>query len=488
MLGFSPDLLAGVNWLLSTVVTGLLGIFVASINSNVDPFVIPALIVPALSAALVGGFSSFGLTTFAAFLLGMQVPLIQALGVREEWYPKAGSFAIPGVETVIPLLVIVIILFTRGNALPNRGAVESGRLPFAPTPGPVSLRIVGPATALVTLIAALFWLSPTYRDALTNTLIGVIVCLSVVLITGLVGQISLAPMTFAGISGFLISWLSHDRGWPFPLPILAGAVAAMLVGVIVALPALRIRGVNLAIVTLAFALAGDRFIFDNEDVNGGLDRAPVDTPELIDQTSTSTWTILGLFTVGDGRQPNPFTAVFCLVVAVIACYVVANLRRSTTGRQFLAVRSNERAGASSGVNVSGTKTLAFALSAAVAGIAGAVIVYRSGAADQTRFSYEQSLAFFAFAYLGGISRVSGAVVGGVLAAGGLAFTFGQEELAIPEEFTLLLGGLGLIVTTVLNPEGVVGGTVERFRQLPGHRRNANENDAPSVADKEEAAA
>jgi branched-chain amino acid transport system permease protein len=267
-------------------------------------------------------------------------------------------------------------------------------------------------------------------------------------------------MAFAGISAFAVSELSDGRGWPFPWPILAGAVAAAIVGVVIAVPALRIRGVNLAIVTIAFGVAMDRFVFDNPAVNGGIAGAAVDRPSAIDQTRTDTFDLFGL-TIGDGKQPNPITTVFCLVVAVALCYLVANLRRSATGRQMLAVRSNERAAAAAGVNVSGTKALAFGTSAFIAGIGGAVIAYRQGGAVQSSFSYDQSLMFFAFAYLGGISRVSGALAGGLLVSGGLAFTFGDEALGVPEEFTLLLGGLGLIFAAIMNPEGIAGGLSAR---------------------------
>ena len=87
VLGFSPDRLAAINWVLATTITGLLGIFVASINSNIEPRILPALIVPALTAALVGGFSSFGWTIAAAFLLGMQKPLIDYLGATRTGSP-----------------------------------------------------------------------------------------------------------------------------------------------------------------------------------------------------------------------------------------------------------------------------------------------------------------------------------------------------------------------------------------------------------------
>ncbi|MEM9517145.1 MAG: ABC transporter permease [Actinomycetota bacterium] len=456
VLGYSPDLLAGANWVLATVLTGALGIFVASVNSNVDPTVIPALIVPALTAALVGGFTSFGWTTVAAFLLGMQLPLVQALGAREDWFPRADTLPIPGVETLVPLVVIVAVLYFRGNPLPVRGAITADHLPDAPEPGRLSMAVLGPIVAVGTAVAAMFWLTPSYRIALSNTLIGVIICLSIVVITGYVGKISLAPLTFAGISAFAVAELSVDRGWPFPLPILAGAIVAALVGVIIAVPALRVRGVNLAIVTLAFALTADRFIFDNSDVNGGLERALVDTPEWMQQNRATSYTVLGTFTAGDGKQPNPMTALFILLVVVVLAYLVANLRRSATGRRMLAVRNNERAAASAGVDVARTKTVAFGLSALIAGIGGAMIAYRAGEASPARFAYAQSLAFFAFAYLGGITRVSGAVVGGVLASGGILVTFGGEALGIPDEFTLLLAGFGLIVGAIMSPQGIAG--------------------------------
>jgi len=274
VLGYSPDWLAGLNWVLSTTVTGLLGIFVASINSNVDPIVIPALVVPALTAALAGGFRSFGVTTVAAFLLGMQLPLVQYLGVSASWFPRVDGQAIPGVDTLVPLVLIIALMFLRGNALPGRGTVAA-RLPSAPEPSRVSMALVGPVVSAATLLAALFWLSPVYRGALANSLIAIVLCVSVVVVTGYVGQLALAPMAFAGIGAYVVADLSTDRGWPFPFPLLVAALVAAGIGVAVAVPALRISGVNLAIVTLALGVAMDRFVFDNPKVNGGLMGAPV---------------------------------------------------------------------------------------------------------------------------------------------------------------------------------------------------------------------
>jgi branched-chain amino acid transport system permease protein len=455
VLGFSPDRLAAINWVLATTITGLLGIFVASINSNIEPRVLPALIVPALTAALVGGFSSFAWTTVAAFLLGMQKPLLDYLGATRSWFPTAGTQPFPGISLLIPLLVIVAVLFVRGNPLPERGAVRLGRLPYSPTPPSWALRYAAPALAVLTAAAGLFWFTPAFRGALANSLIGVVVCLSIVVLTGFVGQISLAQMTFAGFSAFTVSKLSVEHGWPFPWPIVAGAAVALAAGMIVAVPALRVRGVSLAIVTFAVAVTADTVVFRNPSVNDPMLGAPVDPPDWVDPNKPSTYRLLGL-EIGDGKLPNPMTAMFCLIAVVVLGYAVANVRRSTTGRQMLAVRSNERAAAAAGVSVAGTKVLAFGLSAFVAGIAGALIAYRSGGAAFDRFDYLQSLLVFAYAYLGGIASVAGALIGGLLVSGGLLWTFLVNVVGISADFTLLLGGLGLILAAIFTPDGAAG--------------------------------
>ncbi len=468
VLGFSPEFLAGANWVISTLITGLLGIFVATIQKSVDPAVLPALIIPALTAALVGSFTSFGWTTFAAFLLGMQFGLVKYLEITHGWFPKTSGSPMPGGERVLPLVVIVLVLFLRGKSLPTRGAISAGRLPFSPTPPRWAIRYGGPALAVLAAVIGLFVFTPNFRLALSNTLIGVIICLSVVVITGYVGQISLSQMAFAGISAFLVSKLTSEHNVPFPIPMVIGAVVATLVGLVVAIPALRVRGVNLAIVTLAFAVAVDKFVFGNKSVNGGFTGAKVKAPKTFVEPRDVQFRILGL-TAGDGKQPNPMTAIFCLVVVVVLCYLVANMRRSATGRRMLATRSNERAAAAAGVNVAGTKVLAFAVSSFIAGIGGAVIAYRSGSVTVDKFAYTQSLTFLAFAYLGGISSVFGAVSGGFLVGGGLVFTFLSSVLKVPSEFTLILGGLGLIIAAIRNPEGIAGAVRHLGLSMRGKR-------------------
>jgi branched-chain amino acid transport system permease protein len=159
-------------------------------------------------------------------------------------------------------------------------------------------------------------------------------------------------------------------------------------------------------------------------------------------------------------------------VVIVLAILIANLRRSVTGRQMLAVRTNERAAAGAGISVARAKLLAFALSSFIAGLAGALSAYRFGSVSAATFGSFTSIAFLAFAYLGGISSVTGAVVGGMLVAGGIGFTALHQWTGIDPGLTNLLGGLGLILTAILNPEGMAGGFNQIGRlaaSLAGHR-------------------
>lgn len=472
LLGFSPDFLAGSNWVLSTVISGLLGILVAGNQKSVDPVTITLLIIPALSVALVGGLTSFGLTVAAAFGIAMTQALIPFLGASRGWYPQAGGQALPGVAALLPFLVIVGVMFFNGRALPTRGAVSSGRLPKVANPTLLSTRVVAPLAVTGCALTLMFLATPNGRLAIITSLIGVVISLSFVVITGYVGQISLAQMMLAGISGFTLSKLTtagvHVHGHtvlptlPFPISPLVGALGATVVGILVALPALRVRGVSLAIVTFAFAVAIEEFLFRNPGVNGGFAGATIKSPSPIDPLKTAT--------IGRGSGANVWFGMFCLGAVVVLCAMVVNLRRSASGRRFLATRSNERAAAAAGVDVTRTKLTAFALAAFIAGIAGALVGYRLGGVNQLYFGGTQSLIVFAFAYLGGIACISGAVSAGALVPGGIVFTILQTAFKVPPEFTLILGGLAVIATAILNPEGVAGGLTTRLRRLALHVR------------------
>ncbi len=185
--------------------------------------------------------------------------------------------------------------------------------------------------------------------ALTTSLVAMIIMLSMVVITGYVGQISLAQMSLAGVAAFFTARMMANGsttstnpfpvsgpGLPWPIASLCGVVVAIIVGVLLGLPAVRIRGVQLAVVTLAFAISLQTLYLENVSLTDLSAGAPA---------SFRPATIFGikLASTGDrGQLDRPAFTIFVLVVLVVTALAVANLRRNGTGRRFLAVRANER--------------------------------------------------------------------------------------------------------------------------------------------------
>lgn len=457
LLGYSPDRLAVVNWVMASVLAGLFGILVGPITA-LSPSTYTLLIVPALAAALIGRFVSFGVTTAAALILGMLQMLILHLAGEWSWLPQIGT------ADALPFVVVIIAMAALGGRLPGRGFLGEGRMPAA-----IRARrpLVVAGTAALAGLTLVFVLDGAYLGSYVTSLIGAVVCLSLVTLTGYVGQISLAQMTFAGIAGFMLSKFAFTWGIPFPISPLLAIVVAVAAGVVAGLPALRVRGVHLAVVTIGLAIAVSEFVFKNPSYTGGFEGSPVPSPS-----------IFGL-TVGSGADRG--FAVFVLVALVVAALLVFNLRRSATGLRMLAVRANERAAAAAGVNVAATKLMAFGVSAGLAGLAGVLLGYQ-----QTNLSFESfgvlaSLFFLAIAYLGGISTVSGGIVGGLLASGGLLFYTLDRAVGFGQ-YVLLASGIGLILTAVLNPEGIAGGFRLAVQLLTARLRGREpSSDAPAGA-------
>jgi branched-chain amino acid transport system permease protein len=236
--------------------------------------------------------------------------------------------------------------------------------------------------------------------------------------------------------------------------------------------------VNLAVATFAAAMTIQSVVLGNPAWSG-TNGASVAPPSMFGVTFGPNQPWSKIFGGGKGLLPNPWFGVFCLVVLALLILGVVNIRRSRTGRQMLAVRANERAAAAAGVSVSGTKILAFAISAFIAGIGGALSGYRFGSVTADYFGAVPSMLFLAFAYLGGISSVSGAVVGGMLVAGGISTMILTSWLHVSDQYTLLIAGTGLILMAIFNPQGVAGGIRELSHSLQA-RRHAKRGEQPQV--------
>ncbi|HUA47669.1 MAG TPA: ATP-binding cassette domain-containing protein [Solirubrobacteraceae bacterium] len=455
--GLSPNSLSMVNTLIASGIAGGIGILAASIT-QLDTETLPLQIVPALAAALLARFTSFGIACAAGIGLGIIDSLIEYVS-NLSWFPTSGGVAIPGVAELVTFILIVLFMYLRGAKLPSRGELVERRLPEAPRPQHLAVTV--PVVAAVCAVA-LVVLPFDFREALVNTLIGTVMALSLVVITGYVGQISILQLTLAGVAGFAISHLATGAGIGFPLAPLLGAGAALVLGLITAASALRVRGVSLAVVTLAAVVAITNFGFLNPTWGGGQTGSPVPEPKLFGLDLGPHAPFRGL----DGNLPSPVFGWAALAVTIALCLWVAMIRRGDLGRRMLAVRSNERAAAAAAVDPRVVKLIAFGISSVIAGLAGGLYAYNFGSVSADRFDPFTALSLIAFAYAGGITLISGAVFAGLISTQAL-FPYALDKwFGINGNWFLLFGGAILIVTLIQNPEGVAGAFYKRTHKRP----------------------
>jgi branched-subunit amino acid ABC-type transport system permease component len=459
LVGLSPSRLAVINTMLACVVAGGLGVLVAPLVT-LDAQTLAFQIVPALAAALLAGFTSFFIACFAGLAMGA-IQWLLVYWQSQSWYPTdVGGAPVRGMYELFVFLVIVLALFLRGASLPGRGEIVEKRLPIVPRPE----RLLRPATlASVAGVVCLIVFPYDFRQALINSMLGILICLSLVVIIGFVGQISVVQLALAGVAGFTMSHLTTDVGgvWArFPISLLIGAATATIIGVLIAVSALRVRGVSLAVVTLAAAVALEQFGFLNSRWGGGPRGSPVTQPEIGGLNLAPDASFRGV----DGGLPSPIFGFLVLAATVLLALLVANVRRSSLGQRMLAVRSNERAAAAAGINVRNTKLAGFAIAAFIAGMAGALYAYNFGSVSYSRFGAVAALGLIAFAYFGGITMVSGAVIAGIGATEGLFPHAFDEWFGLNGTWALLVGGFALIITLLVNPEGIAGTGYKKQQQ------------------------
>jgi branched-chain amino acid transport system permease protein len=255
---------------------------------------------------------------------------------------------------------------------------------------------------------------------------------SVVVLTGWAGQVSLAQMTFVGAGGALAAVGMSEWGWdPFVAALAAGPLGAV-VAVLVGLPALRLRGLYLAVTTLAIALAASAWLFSNR-VGDWIPEGSFRRPDLLHRWSIDT--PLRLY----------YLALAVLVISLVA---MRGIRRSRTGRVLVALRDNPDGVAAYGVSPTRARLTAFALSGWVAAVAGVVLVVHQGAFRPVTYVPEQSVAVFVATVIGGIGSLAGAVIGAVFQRGSLWL--------LPSPWSFLATGAGVLLVLLSAPDGIGG--------------------------------
>ena len=281
--------------------------------------------------------------------------------------------------------------------------------------------------------------------------------LSLVVITGFVGQISIIQLALAGAAGFTISHMAVNFGITFPVAALAGIAVAAVIGMVTAISAVRVRGVSLSVVTLAGAVAIENFGFVNTTWGGGLSGSPVPEMKWFGADIGPQAPFRGV----DGNLPSPVFGWVALICCVLLCVAVGFIRRGTLGQRMLAVRSNERAAAAAAINPRTVKLYAFTIAAVIAGVAGVLYAYNFGSVSADRFDAFTALSLIAFAYAGGITLISGAVFAGLLSAQALIPYALDKWFGLNGNWFLLVGGILLIFTLLQNPQGVAGDIYRR---------------------------
>jgi ABC-type branched-subunit amino acid transport system ATPase component/branched-subunit amino acid ABC-type transport system permease component len=450
-LGWSPDLLAAGTWALGSALAALAGVLVVPLTGlQVDTVVL--LVIPALAAALIGRFSSFPLTLVGAVFLG--------IGQSEltRWISS------PGWPNALPLLAIVAILVVRGRGLPLRSHVLE-RLPNLGTGRP-DPRTVAALFALMTVLCFTVFGENTLHMVISSFAVGLIL-LSVVVLTGYAGQLSLAQYALAGLGALAAGRLVAGAGWPFELAVPAGVIATMVAGIVFAIPALRTRGVNLAVVTLSLGLAIQQVVFSNAQYIGGSGGIQVGPQS-----------IFGI-ELDAIAHPDRY-AVFAMTAFTVAALAVGNLRRSRSGRRLISVRTNERGAAALGISVFGAKVYAFAFSAALAGLGGIVLSFSASTITFSEFSPINSITAVTLSVVGGVGYVIGPLFGSTLASGGLGSLI-TEQIDIPFNWLTLAGGVVLILLLIQDPNGMASANIQAFKALLGRlRERSPKRKAPTV--------
>ncbi len=294
------------------------------------------------------------------------------------------------------------------------------------------------------LVAAPWAIDEYWLAQLTFVLIYGIVGLGLMLLAGFTGQFSIGHAAFLGTGAYTQGVLTN-LGVPFPLALVAAAALSAAVGVVVALPALRVKGIYLGIATLSFGFIVEEVFARWESVTGGNAGLHVKSPEIFGWSPGS----------GNGFY------FLCLVVAVLATLGIMNLLRSPTGRAFVAIRDSEISAQSMGIHLARYKTMSFAISAALAGLGGALYAHKLSFISPDQFNILQSIDLLLMVVIGGLGSVHGAFLGAIfLIAMPQLISMGKDWLpeAIGQAPGLqgLVYGVVLIVFVLFEPLGLYG--------------------------------
>ncbi len=464
--GARPQYLGMLSWGIGSSLAALAGILLVPVL-QLDYFTLTLVVINAYAAAMVGRLKSLPRTFAGAIALGLLLEHSRLFfGLLPDGFQESQAELLKGLRSALPTLFLFATMLLLPQDKLRVGVIEGASLAKLPS----RQKTVAWGIALVVGVGLATQVLGTSQIASMGSGIGyAMIMLSLVVLTGYGGDVSLAQMSFVGIGALVVlldvPWLFFLNGsLNIGSVLLAGAVAA-IAGVVVAFPALRLRGLYIGLGTLAMAVALDELLFKSRAGfgTGGIDEV--------------------------GRPPG-FTsegmmAVLMAVAFALMAYFVLSIRRGRFGRLLLATRDSAAACGTLGLSITRTRVQVFALSAGLAGMAGAMFTGMTIAVGSATFAMFRSLPLLLLAAVGGITSITGVFLGGMFLGAGPAL-----QQAIPAvEGGAGLGGLlvrlfqddfvvtGLLALFATNPNGIARFV---FKLSPLRRRDAAKQEPPSV--------
>ncbi len=428
-------------WAISSFMAGLAGVLLAPLYGQLQADDYATLVVAAFAAAAWGVLRSMPIAALVGILMGVLATVLQG-------YLPASSVWSSAVFTSLPFVVLVAALLL----VPGLRKLDETKDPLAsvdPPPPPTTAKLRAPQMDRIIrgawyvllgafIVSMLTWMPTTWENVFNSGIAFSTIFLSITLITGMGGQLSLCQATLAGVGAFTAAQLANHLGFSLLVGGLVGAAAAAVVAIVLALLSVRLRGLGLALMTIAAALFFDFAVFPQITNSNG---APLSVQ--------SKWVGLGIL------NPNGHAYfVMAMVVMVVCIFGVLLLRRGTYGRFLTAMRGSETAAAGLGINLTWQRVMIFGISGVVAGIGGTLLSIQQQSVNTAEFNYQISLAFVVIVVTTGVSTIEGAL------QAGFGFVVIQQLLTyLPARFggnslTFVLFAFGAL-TYAAHPEGVL---------------------------------
>ena len=445
--GGRPGRVSMLAWAMGASLAALSGVLVAPLQ-NVDAVTLTLIVVNCYAAAVVGKLKSLPLTFLGALILGLGESYCAAYLTGNT---SIGGYSLVGFQFALPAIMLFIVMVVQPQARLRAGGVqrvrESWRVPSMRT------AVFGAVAVVVVVygITELIGTDPAVQPVV-NTMFFAIVALSLVPLTGFAGQISLAQMSFVGIGAVVMSQVGKNGATP--AGVIVALVVCAVVGALVALPALRLTGIYLALATAAFSLLMSKMVFtQNKLVAGGTVKVPG-----LD---------LGVFQPKTNQQQAIMLAVVFGMVGLLVIW----LRRGSYGRRLIAMKDSPVACATLGLDLTRTKIGVFALSASIAGLAGALA---NKSMPTTDYELLSSMSVTMLAVVGGIGAIGGALIGGFLLGtfqtlipnllqSNTVGVFRFVQISVPDLMKFTPGFMGISLGR--NPSGAIGDIGDAYRAV-----------------------